>query len=222
MPRKKSYQWQAGGNADNAEAPSRSAKKRQSLALQALGEELTRLSPAELQHLDLTPDLREALTLYARIRDHGGPPPTNAVYRPPDARNRCRAPARGPGTPGGTRPRQTPRASIRWSNGASASWPRPKRKWKACWKRCCGPCRTLTPFRRTGPRLRNCAAVSGKRGRPAPPAGNNGQNHAACIPRPVPDPGPRVGSSPRQSLTRDADYINICNTLAASNPAATG
>ena len=52
MPRKKSYQWQAGGNADNAEAPSRSAKKRQSLALQALGEELTRLSPAELQHLD--------------------------------------------------------------------------------------------------------------------------------------------------------------------------
>ena len=48
MPRKKSYQWQAGGNADNAEAPSRSAKKRQSLALQALGEELTRLSPAEL------------------------------------------------------------------------------------------------------------------------------------------------------------------------------
>ena len=72
MPRKKSYQWQAGGNADNAEAPSRSAKKRQSLALQALGEELTRLSPAELQHLDLTPDLREALTLYARIRDHEG------------------------------------------------------------------------------------------------------------------------------------------------------
>lgn len=72
MPRKKNYQWQAGGNADNAEAPSRSAKKRQSLALQALGEELTRLSPAELHHLDLTPDLREALTLYARIRDHEG------------------------------------------------------------------------------------------------------------------------------------------------------
>lgn len=72
MPRKKSYQWQAGGNADNAEAPSRSAKKRQSLALQALGEDLTRLSPAELQHLDLTPDLREALNLFARIRDHEG------------------------------------------------------------------------------------------------------------------------------------------------------
>lgn len=72
MPRKKNYQWQAGGNTDNAEAPSRSSKKRQSLALQALGEELTRLSPAELRHLDLTPDLREALTLYARIRDHEG------------------------------------------------------------------------------------------------------------------------------------------------------
>ena len=72
MPRKKNYQWQAGGNVDNAEAPSRSSKKRQSLALQALGEELTRLSPAELRHLDLTPDLREALTLYARIRDHEG------------------------------------------------------------------------------------------------------------------------------------------------------
>ena len=48
MPRKKSYQWQAGGNADNAEAPSRSAKKRQSLALQALGEE-----PVSYTHLTL-------------------------------------------------------------------------------------------------------------------------------------------------------------------------
>ncbi|MCD7983953.1 MAG: DUF615 domain-containing protein, partial [Desulfovibrio sp.] len=72
MPRKKTYQWQADGEAEREAAPSRSAKKRQSLALQNLGEELTRLAPAELRDFDLPPDLLEALALYARIRDHEG------------------------------------------------------------------------------------------------------------------------------------------------------
>ena len=72
MPRKKTYQWQADGEAEHEAAPSRSAKKRQSLALQNLGEELTRLAPAELRDFDLPPDLLEALALYARIRDHEG------------------------------------------------------------------------------------------------------------------------------------------------------
>ena len=72
MPRKKNYQWQADGDAEREAAPSRSAKKRQSLALQNLGEELARLAPAELRDFDLPPDLLEALALHAHIRDHEG------------------------------------------------------------------------------------------------------------------------------------------------------
>ena len=74
MPRKKQYQWK---NSDEAEGfdslpPSRSEKKRQSIALQNMGEELTRLGPQEVKNLDLPADLREALQLYARIGDHEG------------------------------------------------------------------------------------------------------------------------------------------------------
>ena len=74
MPRKKQYQWK---NSDEAEGfdslpPSRSEKKRQSIALQHMGEELTRLGPQEVKNLDLPADLREALQLYARIGDHEG------------------------------------------------------------------------------------------------------------------------------------------------------
>ena len=74
MPRKKQYQWK---NSDEAEGfdslpPSRSEKKRQSLALQNMGEELTRLGPQEVKNLDLPADLKEALQLYARIGDHEG------------------------------------------------------------------------------------------------------------------------------------------------------
>lgn len=74
MPRKKQYQWHAkdeNGDQDFSQ-PSRSAKKRESLALQALGEELTRLGPQEVRALDLPPDLVEGLALYARLRDHEG------------------------------------------------------------------------------------------------------------------------------------------------------
>ena len=73
MPRKKQYQW----NNDEAEGIdaqplSRSEKKRQSLALQNMGEELTRLGPQEIKNLDLPADLKDALKLYARIGDHEG------------------------------------------------------------------------------------------------------------------------------------------------------
>lgn len=74
MPRKKQYQWNAkdeNGDQDFSQ-PSRSAKKRESLALQALGEELSRLGPQEVRALNLPPDLTEALALYARLRDHEG------------------------------------------------------------------------------------------------------------------------------------------------------
>lgn len=76
MPRKKNYQWRAGdengaGSQENR-PPSRSAEKRRSLALQELGEELTRLSPAARRELDLPPELSEALALHASIRDREG------------------------------------------------------------------------------------------------------------------------------------------------------
>ena len=72
MPRKKQYQWHMDGGPETELGPSRSAKKRQCHALQALGQELTLLAPADWQHLDLPPDLLEALHLHARIRDKEG------------------------------------------------------------------------------------------------------------------------------------------------------
>lgn len=74
MPRKKQYQWKSSDQAEGIDSlpPSRSEKKRQSLALQNMGEELTRLGPQEVKSLDLPADLREALQLYARIGDHEG------------------------------------------------------------------------------------------------------------------------------------------------------
>ena len=73
MPRKKQYQWKSSDEAEGFDLPpSRSEKKRQSLALQNMGEELTSLGPQEVKNLDLPADLREALQLYARIGDHEG------------------------------------------------------------------------------------------------------------------------------------------------------
>ena len=74
MPRKKQYQWKISDEAEGIDSlpPSRSEKKRQSLALQNMGEELTRLGPQEVKNLDLPADLKEALHLYARIGDHEG------------------------------------------------------------------------------------------------------------------------------------------------------
>ena len=73
MPRKKQYQWKSSDEAEGFDLPpSRSEKKRQSLALQNMGEELTRLGPQEVKNLDLPADLKEALQLYARIGDHEG------------------------------------------------------------------------------------------------------------------------------------------------------
>lgn len=73
MPRKKQYQWDVETNGQEApEQLSRSAKKRQSSALQDLGAELTKLPVNELDRLPLTPDLLEALRLYARISNREG------------------------------------------------------------------------------------------------------------------------------------------------------
>lgn len=73
MPRKNQYQWKSDdGDGFDGLPPSRSEKKRQSIALQNMGEELTRLGPQEVKNLDLPADLKEALQLYARIGDHEG------------------------------------------------------------------------------------------------------------------------------------------------------
>lgn len=50
-------------------APSKSAKKRESAALQKLGEELTRLTPEARAEMNLSPELLEALAEYDKTRD---------------------------------------------------------------------------------------------------------------------------------------------------------
>lgn len=52
--------------------PSRSAKKRESLALQKLGEDLAALNPQARSELQLPEELQEALTEYDKIKDREG------------------------------------------------------------------------------------------------------------------------------------------------------
>lgn len=58
-----------GAKKDTEEQPSRSARKRESLALQKLGEELTNLKPGERSQLDLPQELSEALADLDTMRD---------------------------------------------------------------------------------------------------------------------------------------------------------
>lgn len=69
---KKNMNETADASAISEEAPSKSAKKRESAALQKLGEELAALSPAARAELDLPEELREALDMHDRIRDREG------------------------------------------------------------------------------------------------------------------------------------------------------
>lgn len=57
---------------DADERPSKSARKRHSDELQALGEELIGLSQAELDAIELPETLRDAVLLARRITKHGG------------------------------------------------------------------------------------------------------------------------------------------------------
>ena len=57
------------GAGKKPDAPSRSAKKRESAAMQKLGEELCRLAPEERDGLGLSQDLLEALKTHDRIKD---------------------------------------------------------------------------------------------------------------------------------------------------------
>ncbi len=84
--KKNKYQWDADkenalGDVDGSprhphteeeQWQSRSQKKRDSTALQVLGEELVAMPLARAKKLPLTPELVEALTLMARIKDNEG------------------------------------------------------------------------------------------------------------------------------------------------------
>lgn len=62
-------------NQDNEQEevkPSRSAKKREALALQKLGEKLIHLSAAERKQIDLPEEIIQALELLDKITDHEG------------------------------------------------------------------------------------------------------------------------------------------------------
>ncbi len=52
--------------------PSRSQKKRESTALQNMGEELAVLAPSVLEKMPLTPNIREALLEWQRLSSHEG------------------------------------------------------------------------------------------------------------------------------------------------------
>lgn len=56
-------------NERDFDGPSRSAKKRESAAIQKLGEELAKLKPEEREAIGLSADLLEALAMSDKIRD---------------------------------------------------------------------------------------------------------------------------------------------------------
>ncbi len=73
MARKKRYQYvDMENDFEEYERPSRSQKKRDSTALQKIGEELVELPLNKVKFLPITPELQEALELMARISDREG------------------------------------------------------------------------------------------------------------------------------------------------------
>lgn len=72
MPPKKRYQWDTINAARDDERPSRSQKKRESTALQNMGEELAALAPSVLEKMPLTPNIREAVLEWQRLSSHEG------------------------------------------------------------------------------------------------------------------------------------------------------
>ncbi len=72
MAKKKRYQYAAADEQWEQERPSRSQKKRDSTALQKLGEELVALPLNKVKQLPISAELYEALELMARINDREG------------------------------------------------------------------------------------------------------------------------------------------------------
>ena len=72
MPPKKRYQWDTKDSEFEDDRPSRSQKKRDSTALQRMGEELTTLGSSVLAKMPLTPNIREAILEWQRLSSHEG------------------------------------------------------------------------------------------------------------------------------------------------------
>lgn len=70
MPRKKSYQWSAADDGEEETRKSRSQKKRESTALQKLGEELAEIPVRDLAKLDMPPQLLDAYKELPRLKSH--------------------------------------------------------------------------------------------------------------------------------------------------------
>ncbi len=72
MPPKKRYQWNELEEELEDDRPSRSQKKRESTALQKLGEELAILSPSQLAGMPVTDSIRNALLEWQKLSSHEG------------------------------------------------------------------------------------------------------------------------------------------------------
>ncbi len=72
MPPKKRYQWDTISSEYDDDRPSRSQKKRDSTALQVMGEELSALSPSVLAKMPISNNIREALIEWQRLGSHEG------------------------------------------------------------------------------------------------------------------------------------------------------
>lgn len=177
MPRKKQYQWDVETNGQEApEQLSRSAKKRQSSALQDLGAELTKLPVNELDRLPLTPDLLEALRLYARISNREGKRRQlqfiGRLMREVDAGPLAEAieAAR-------TASRPMPPVCTWPNSGAKSCSPLPRRTWRIFWRPSPGP----MPKPRDARSWKNCWPKPARKmtgGRPTPAAPSSG---ASCV-----------------------------------------
>ena len=74
MTRKAFYDTRAGYDEEDEDedlGPSKSELKRQSEAMQKLGEELTRMPPEQFARIDLPEDIRDAIGEYARMKSFG-------------------------------------------------------------------------------------------------------------------------------------------------------
>ncbi len=72
MAKKKKYQLDFVTEQAEEAPKSRSQKKRDSLALQDIGDALIKLAPAQVAKMPLNEDLQEALRIMARINDNEG------------------------------------------------------------------------------------------------------------------------------------------------------
>lgn len=70
MPPKKRYQWDTNDSEFDDDRPSRSQKKRDSTALQGMGEELTALGASVLAKMPITPNIREAVLEWQHLSSH--------------------------------------------------------------------------------------------------------------------------------------------------------